>query len=182
MDRVRRAAVLLLLIERMRERGSWSGETHVQKAAFFLQELLDVPLDVEFTLYKHGPYSFDLHDEIASMREDGMVHIEPYLHYGPKLRPDEARSRYFEKHLSRTLTKYADSISSAADIVRDRGVDDLERVATAYYLTKEDPSAESACRAMRLVNLKPHISIDAATQAVEEVDEIVKKMIPCGRT
>jgi uncharacterized protein YwgA len=60
MDRLRRAAILTRLIEQLRNGGSWCGETHVQKATFFLQELLNVPLSLDFILYKHGPFSFDL--------------------------------------------------------------------------------------------------------------------------
>ena len=59
MDRVRNGVVITKLIETLRERGSWCGETHVQKAAFFLQELMEVPMRFNFILYKHGPFSFE---------------------------------------------------------------------------------------------------------------------------
>lgn len=60
MERLNRAAVLLNLVETLRSKGSWASETHFQKAAYFLQELLRVPLEFEFILYKHGPFSFGL--------------------------------------------------------------------------------------------------------------------------
>ena len=44
MDRLRRAAVLTRLVEQMRRNGSWCGETHMQKATLFLQNLVLVPL------------------------------------------------------------------------------------------------------------------------------------------
>ena len=68
MERLQRAAVLLSLIEQLKDRGSWCGDTHIQKTTYFLQELLKVPLGFEFILYKHGPYSFDLEDEITALR------------------------------------------------------------------------------------------------------------------
>jgi hypothetical protein len=52
-----RQVVLLSLLETMGARGSWCGETHVQKCTYFLQEALDVPLGLSFVLYKHGPFS-----------------------------------------------------------------------------------------------------------------------------
>ena len=66
LDRVRNGVVITRLIETLRERGSWCGETHVQKAAFFLQELMEVPTRFHFILYKHGPFSFDLRDELTA--------------------------------------------------------------------------------------------------------------------
>ena len=59
MDRLRRAAILTQLVGNLRREGSWCGETHVQKATFFLQELMEVPLGFNFVLNKHGPFSFD---------------------------------------------------------------------------------------------------------------------------
>ena len=55
-----RSAILLDLAAQLREHGSWTGETHVQKAAYFVQELLGVPSGFRFVLYRHGPFSFDL--------------------------------------------------------------------------------------------------------------------------
>ena len=60
MDRLRRAALLTRLIQRLRDRGSWCGETHLQKASLLLQDLTGVPLGFDYILYKHGPFSFDL--------------------------------------------------------------------------------------------------------------------------
>ena len=60
MERLQRAAILTELMDRLRADGSWCGETHVQKATYFLQEVLGVQTGFEYILYKHGPYSFDL--------------------------------------------------------------------------------------------------------------------------
>jgi hypothetical protein len=60
MNRLQRAVVLLSLLERLKERGSWCGETHLQKSAYFLQDMLSAPLGFDFILYKHGPFAFDL--------------------------------------------------------------------------------------------------------------------------
>ena len=43
MDRLRNAALLTRLIEGLCSKGDWCGETHVQKTAFFVQELLGCP-------------------------------------------------------------------------------------------------------------------------------------------
>jgi hypothetical protein len=49
MNRLQRAALLTTLADKLRDAGSWCGETHLQKAAYLLQTLLQVPLG--FSLY-----------------------------------------------------------------------------------------------------------------------------------
>ena len=52
MERLRRASLFLALNEELRNSGSWAGETHMQKATFFLQELMSVPMEFDFVLYQ----------------------------------------------------------------------------------------------------------------------------------
>ena len=55
----------------------WSGETHLQKATYLACWLVDIPFDFDFILYKHGPFSFELRDELGSMRADRLLDREP---------------------------------------------------------------------------------------------------------
>ena len=73
MNRMQRAAVVVSLIKALKAKDSWCAETNVQKACFFRQELTGVPLDLEFVLYKYGPYSFALTDELTAMRADSIL-------------------------------------------------------------------------------------------------------------
>jgi hypothetical protein len=58
MQRIEQSGLIAVLADSLRKRGSWAGETHIQKAGYLLQELLGVPLNMKFILYKHGPFSF----------------------------------------------------------------------------------------------------------------------------
>ena len=62
------------------------GGTHIQKAAYLLQELLGVPSGFKFVLYKHGPFSFELRDSLNRLEAWGGIQTEeqPYP-YGPKI-------------------------------------------------------------------------------------------------
>ena len=95
MKRLQRAAILVTLAEKLRDQGSWCGETHIQKGTYLLQELLGVPLELEYCLYKHGPYSFDLSDELTSLRADRIFDQEkqPYP-YGQNL----SRVKWLKKY------------------------------------------------------------------------------------
>ncbi len=48
LERMQRAGIVLTLLEKLRGAGSWGGETHVQKATYFLQELLETPMAYKF--------------------------------------------------------------------------------------------------------------------------------------
>ena len=67
MNRLAQQAILSGLATRLGSRGSWVGETHLQKAAYLLSQLRGVDFDFDFILYKHGPFSFELRDELALM-------------------------------------------------------------------------------------------------------------------
>ena len=110
MDRLPQAAIVTKLAKRLRHYGSWCGETHIQKAMYLLQELLEVPTGFDFILYKHGPYSFDLGDELTSLRADGLLALEPQtVPYGPRFAATPV-ARHLHASFPKTLAKYADSI------------------------------------------------------------------------
>jgi hypothetical protein len=174
MDRLRRAALLTRLIEQLWQNGSWCGETHVQKAALFLQNLMHVPLGFDFILYKHGPFSFDLRGELTSLRADELVKLEPQRGYGPRIATTD-RSKYIQGLYSKTLAKYDGSISFVAQKLGRRGVADLERLATAFYVTDNFGELSIEERAMKLTAVKPHIDRDEAIEAIIEVDQMVEQ-------
>jgi hypothetical protein len=157
----------------LRQKGSWCGETHVQKSTLFLQDLMRVPLGFDFILYKHGPFSFDLRDELTSLRADELTKLEPQWSYGPRIATTE-RSKYIQGLYSKTLERYDSAISFVTDKLAGKGVNDLERLATGFYVTCRDAGHASLDeRAAKLTELKPHVGRDDAVAAIREVDEII---------
>ena len=174
MEELRKSALLTRLVQKLHEHGSWCGETHIQKAAYFLQALTDVPLGFDFILYKHGPFSFDLRDELTALRADALLGLEARMPYGARIVPTE-QSGYLQSHYPKTLSKYEDCIEFVAQQLKDRDVIELERLATALYVKEvlgENASKEE--RAEKLTMLKPHIPKENARTAVEEVDQITE--------
>jgi uncharacterized protein YwgA len=166
-----RQAVLLALIQRLRKKGSWCGETHIQKSAYFLQELLGVPLELNVVFYKHGPYSFDLSDVITSLRGDELLTVIPRGSYGPTLLPTEN----VQKLLARfpiTMKKYSPAIRFVSDRLGPKNVAELERLSTALYVIGELPNSSMDRRAREINRLKPHVSIDDATAALQAVESM----------
>ncbi len=178
MERLKRAAIVTKLVDVLREAGSWCGETHVQKAMYLMQELLEVPTEYSFILYKHGPFSFDLSDELTSFRGDYLLELQPQAApYGPRFAVTDLGHKR-QSEWPKTLAKYDRQIRLVANAIGTKTVGQLERLATALFVTRRqtehDGTIES--RGECLHRLKPHVPVHAAVQAVKEIDELTAKV------
>lgn len=175
MTRLQRAALLVSLIDAMRDNESWCGETNVQKATYFLQELLEVPLGFDFVLYKYGPYSFDLAEELTSLRADLILELKVRdLRYGASYVSGEMGNFVIER-FTKTIGLYSGKIKFVAAWLGSRRVPELERLATALYVRLTKSSANARTRAEMLTQLKPHVSAIDAAEAVKEIDKMFEK-------
>src|ERR1700754_1790738 len=107
--------LIAVLTEKLRAHDSWAGETHLQKAMYFLQAMLGVPTGFKFTLYKYGPFSFDLRDKLTEMRASGQLSmvVQP-APYGPQLQtgPGAAQLR---TRFPKTLRSYDAQLEFVAE-------------------------------------------------------------------
>jgi len=105
------------------------------------------------------------------MREDRLLERQPQdPPYGPRISVTD-RGRELEERFTKTLDPYVASLNWIADRVGDCGVVELERLATALWVTDHQPG-DVHTRARRLVQLKPHIDDEHAIAAVRAVDEM----------
>ena len=174
MNRLKQDALLSELVDQLRRRGSWCGETHIQKATYFLQKLRKVPLGFEFMLYKHGPFSFDLRDELTVMQADGFLDLCAQWPYGPSLVPTR-RSVELRRDYPKTLQKYGEDMQFVCDALGSQNVAELEKLATALYVYFQHESGSQRIRAKILHDLKPHISLSDSLEAVKQVDALVER-------
>ncbi|NLV16857.1 MAG: hypothetical protein GXY50_06605 [Syntrophomonadaceae bacterium] len=176
MEGIKRQAVVLSLVESLKEHGSWCGETHIQKSFFFLQELLKVPTNFDFIFYKHGPFSFDLRDELSIMRANTTLEFsaKPYP-YKPSYTPGAASGKLKEVH-KKSAEEFRGSIEFIAKEFSGKGVAELERLATALYVTLENEKCKDTAERGKLVHeLKPHIAIEQAVESIKKVDDLTKR-------
>ena len=181
MKQIQRDGLLFELIDELTDYGSWCGETHIQKATYFLEEMMEMPLGFSYILYKHGPFSFDLSDELASMRADALLkwEIKPEP-YGNGLKTTKV-SEGLKTRVPRTLERYRPAISFVARKFGKHGVKELEKISTALYVTKERSGQGCEARARRVIELKPHITYDEAEEAGQSVDEMFREAEPVIR-
>jgi hypothetical protein len=169
-------SVVLSLVEKLRARGSWCGETHIQKASYLLEEAMGVPLHLGFVLYKHGPYSFELKDQLDQMKAMNLIKVAPQPYpYGPRIEEDRA-AEVLKKMYTKTADVYKDEVVKVADFLGSKGVADLERLATAVFVIKEtgdDVSAEA--QAAILCEYKPHVERAMAESAILCAKEFLRK-------
>jgi uncharacterized protein YwgA len=171
MDRLERAALLTELVDEMKAAGSWAGETHVQKAAYVLQVLFGVPSGFNFILYKHGPFSFDLRDELTSMQADGLIEQRPSPPYGPMLVATES-SRTLRQSYRALMDPIKASLHAVATRLGPLDIYRLEQAATAVYVLVTDTVSDEEAAA-KLMELKPHVAPDGAAWAVREARELI---------
>jgi len=176
MKRLQREALILSLIENLLKNGSWCGETHIQKSTYFLQELLRVPLGFEFILYKYGPFSFDLSDELVSMQADDIVLLKLRPPYGPSVQPGPMAER-LKSLYPKTLKKYEKEVVFVAKELGGCTVGDLESIATALYVIRHGSRKEDDLQktASCIREIKPHISSEQAISALQRQKEISDK-------
>lgn len=166
-----RAAVIAELIEALQRAHSWCGETHIQKAVYLLQTLTRVNLGYEFVLYKHGPYSFDLATDIATMRGARLIDFAFRAEgYGPSIQLTPFAPHVFKNSKSE-IEPLLPSIAFIADWLGPHDVRYLERVATAYFVRQQYPHEAAASLAEKLRKLKPHISEHDSLSAVRQIEE-----------
>ncbi len=170
MKEKQRRALICHLIKEMRQTGSWAAETHIQKCVYFLQAMLKVPVDYEYVLYKHGPYSFDLRRELAVMRARFQIDVEPRYPYGPSF----ALGPRGELDID-LVAQYDAAVKFVAKEMSTKKVGGLERLSTALYVRVENPNLTVEQAAQRISELKPHISITDAKESINEIHVLRKR-------
>jgi len=165
-----RCALVVQMAKKLRDRGSWCGETHLQKALYILQDISRSNFGYKYVIYKHGPYSFDLNNELAAMRSANILQFQfPREGYGPSIVPTQFGQRVFDTNKD-NVHEYDRIIDFVADWFAGSDVRLLEKLATAYFVTAKNPRLPVNERARKINFLKPHVDINSAEQAVEAVD------------
>jgi len=170
MEQLDRACIVLELAEDLKKNGSWTGETHVQKAVYFLQDLLHVPTDFEFLFYKHGPFSFELRDALTYMQAEDFIGWVAQPPYGPSLRSGELASE-LKQQFGASAALYRRQVEFISGQLGRKTVAELERIATALWVIRRENEKETDV-ARRITFLKPHITPEQAEAAVRELRSV----------
>jgi hypothetical protein len=144
------------------------GETLLQKAAFVMKELFDVPLSDEFRIHYYGPFSFQLRNRLSLLEAEEFLRVSP-REMGVTYDIGERFSQLREQ-FPQTLQKYERAIAFAAAELGALGVKELEPLTTALFVTRQHAGADGGSRAAKLMEIKPHVKPAEAAAAIAKVD------------
>ena len=161
-------ALILAMIEGLRAHGNRTGKTHVIKGLFLGKAagVLEVPFD--FFLYKHGPYSTDVEENLEEMISYGAVAVDPAFDgYGVILRPGEKAD--FAQARAPLRPETREGIGRICQFIQGKNAGQLERLATAAWIRTVEGIQQTDEVASRLNLLKPHVNLQQARESDEEL-------------
>jgi len=160
-----RFALVALLAQKLKANGSWCGETHLQKASYFLFDRVGSALGYKFILYKHGPYSFDLSRELAEMKASRILDLSiRFRGYGPSFEVTYDGENLINGERE-NLNQYEEIIDRIAKMFKKKDVRELEKLATALYVSKKQETNNINSISAEIHKLKPHVDVDSASDA-----------------
>jgi len=173
MNTLQEKALLANLVRKLRENGSWAGQTHVQKAVYVLQEARHVPMRFAFVPHIYGPFSFELQEEIGELLADELLVLEPQsAPFRPKLAVGELGQCYIT-HFAHSLRKHEKDLDFVAKKFGKRGVVELELLTTALYVIKNRKGQDQDL-ARAITEMKPHVTREEAQCALEEAKTLIR--------
>lgn len=170
MDRYANQAIVLELLKLMKSASSWCGETHLQKSVFILEYgLSNSSLHYAYIMYKHGPYSFDLHDELSSMISNGMIEVESRNGYGSSLFVSDLGMRILER-FPNTVGAQRDDLSMVASRFSAKTATELERIATALFVQTRYKDLDREQQYEKFREFKPYLPEGSAERGFAELE------------
>jgi uncharacterized protein YwgA len=168
LDDFARYALVARMVKALQSAGSWCGRTHIQKSLFFVQSLFLVEQEFEYVMYQHGPYSFQLDEDIVQLRRlNGLdLQVAP-APYGPHYTLTSGGENLLERFRLET-SGYHDPIEFVAREFGKRSVRQLELLATSAFV--EGSNQLSDLDLVRdIAALKPHFSEPEILNAIQEI-------------
>lgn len=168
-----RYAVIIELASRFSTQSRPLGKTALQKYVYFLQELYDVDVGYEFSLYTYGPFSAELMQDLDVTHAMGAVEVtyDPYtnaynIRPGPK--KDAIRNR-----ASGFLERVKHALDQVLAYFGNYGARELELQATIVYAERDAKRRSEALPEDHLVQrvheIKPHFSETEIHTAVRQL-------------
>lgn len=147
-------AFLLLVVKKLNEVGSWTGNTHIQKIVDLVQSITNVN-PYNFVMHHYGPYSFDLRDTLELLVSAGYVE-KTIDKYGYHYRLSDKGKRFLDNNeVDERVLKATENVvtllGKASTII-------LELIATIDYVTKKYGEMNEENIVILVKRLKPHFS------------------------
>ena len=170
-DHAKRVALIIALMERLRQRGAWCSETSIHKALYLAESMFSVPYGIRWTLHHYGPYAPGLRAELQGLCHSGVLEWSPDVAAGGHLSARDQGRRLLANNATETA-RWGRQLDVVANALAPLSVNDLESVATAWWVTSRASVPAVDARVDALVSVKPHIRRQKAVDAMHIVDEL----------
>lgn len=162
-------AVVVAMVDKLRRHDSWAGQTHLQKALYICEQMLAMPLGLDYQLHHYGPFSRSLEQSIQRLVADSALTFVPQPPpYGPRIATSEGAETIRHAHPD-VVAQYDEGLEFVATMINRRGIRDLERIATALWMIEEQGSTDPDATAEAIRAIKDHISHNQGVAAYYEV-------------
>jgi uncharacterized protein YwgA len=153
----------------LRERGSWTGRTHLHKHLFIVDVLglADVPFD--FELYHYGPYSFALDEAVAEMAAFGELDKE---YSQPGYGPSYELTPLGEDALAELSPGDEQSAARIAQAIAGFSSTDLELIATCLWVELREGELDSEVVVPRVQEIKPKYTLARIRWAINKANSL----------
>jgi len=155
------------------------GKTAMMKYLYILQEVYNVQLGYDFSLYTYGPYCSDVLSDLDYIEAiDGIkihsVDIGTGIH-GYRIKPSHKTDEYIEKSKNFILQN-KDIINKVIELFGNMSARDLELRTTIIYLYKNylqnKWEIDSNSIALDMKELKPYFSKEEILDAYYQLDKM----------
>ncbi|MDI3498116.1 hypothetical protein [Archaeoglobus sp.] len=167
MTDIKKDDLILYVVKKLNEVGSWAGNTHIQKIIYLAQSASNSDL-YDFALYHYGPYSFELREDVDFLT------ISNYLERDV----DEFGYHY---RLSRPLepsipTEMQEKIDKIVKVFGKAPTTLLELITTVDFVARKHPTKNEDEIVDTVRQIKPHFSEKAIKLALKWLKEDFKEM------
>ena len=168
------AAVIVELIQRMHEQGSRCAAGHVHAAVYVLQEMAGVDLGLHWIIYKGFVHSFELKDDLASYKNDGILSSK-FLdaQYAPSLLVNIERLALLWGRCPKALALYDKEMTFVAEEIGSCDTKELHDQGIALWASKCQP-AELSVRIAELERVRFWLPEEEVMRAATDAHDLVE--------
>ena len=144
------------------------GKTAVMKILYMLQQVKNINLNYDFTIYTYGPYSAEVVEDIDDLIEDSLIdscayEYNNYVGYNLNL------TTMGKTKLSKLATKDEAKIKDVLSFVEDKHAKDLELLSTIIFIenqyAKNQWTKEQDDIVGKVAEIKPHFNREKISMA-----------------
>lgn len=172
-----RVGLISYLAKKLEQIKAQFGKTAVMKYLYILQEVFNVQLGYEFSLYTYGPYCSDVLSDLDYTEAiDGVkIYSVGSGTGGYCIKPSHKTDEYIKKSKD-FLSENIEHINNVIELFGDMSARDLELRTTIIYLyknyLKNKWEIDSNEIATDVRELKPYFSIEQIVHAYNQLDNM----------